>query len=135
MIGGAITRFTEGLIAAFSVHCSGPNAPMRSLSGGNQQRLVLARELARNPKLLIAMQPTRGLDVGAIEEVHRRLLEQRSAGMAILLISADLDEITALSDRVAVLREGRVVGILTEPTAEAIGPLMLGHATDLGRAA
>jgi simple sugar transport system ATP-binding protein len=126
---GAITRFTDGLIASFSVRCSGPNAPMRSLSGGNQQRLVVAREFARNPKLLIAMQPTRGLDVGAIEEVHRRLLDQRSAGMAILLISADLDEITALSDRVAVLREGSVAGILVQPTAEAIGPLMLGHAT------
>lgn len=125
----AVTRFTDGLITAFQVRCGGPQATMRSLSGGNQQRLVLARELSRRPKLLIVMQPTRGLDVGAIREVHERLLAQRDAGMTIMLVSAELDEIIALSDRVAVLREGRIVGVLGEPTIEAIGALMLGDPT------
>ncbi|WP_210253086.1 ABC transporter ATP-binding protein [Beijerinckia sp. L45] len=127
---GAVTRFTDALIAAFAVRCSGPQAAMRSLSGGNQQRFVLARELSRQPKVMIAMQPTRGLDVGAISEVHARLLEQRDAGMAILLVSAELDEILALSDRVAVLREGRIAGVLDHPSVEAIGALMLGTAAE-----
>ena len=89
---------------------------------------MLGRELARVPKLLIAMQPTRGLDVGAIEYVHKRLLDQRAAGMAILLISTELDEILALSDRVLVLRGGRIVGAVerAEATKDAIGNLMLG---------
>ena len=123
---GAVTRFTERLIGDLTIRCSGPGAPMRSLSGGNQQKLVLGRELARRPKVMIAMQPTRGLDVGAIEDVHARLLEQRAAGMAILLMSSELDELMALSDRVAVLREGRIAGVLDQPTTAAIGALMLG---------
>jgi general nucleoside transport system ATP-binding protein len=123
---GAVSRFAEELLRSFNVRGGGPDTPMRSLSGGNQQKAVLARELSRRPKLLIAMQPTRGLDVGAIDDVHARLLEQREAGMAILLISAELDEIVALSDRVAVLREGAIAGLLDQPSIEAIGPLMLG---------
>ena len=99
---------------------------MRSLSGGNQQKLVLGRELARRPKLLIAVQPTRGLDVGAINYVHRQLIEQRSAGVAILLISTELDEVVALSDRIVVMREGRVTGLPDRPSIETIGAVMLG---------
>ncbi len=122
---GAINKFTDQLIRSFGVRGGGPDATMRSLSGGNQQKMVLARELSRQPKLLIAMQPTRGLDVGAIADVHARLLDQREAGMAILLISAELDEIVALSDRVAVLREGAIAGVLDQPSIESIGTLML----------
>ncbi len=127
---GVINRFTDRLIRDFNVACGGPAVPMRSLSGGNQQKLVLARELDRKPRLLIAMQPTRGMDVGAIADVHRRLLAQRAAGMAILLISTELDEILALNDRVAVLREGRITGLLhrQEASVGSIGQLMLGAA-------
>jgi simple sugar transport system ATP-binding protein len=125
---GAVERFTSRLIGDYAIRCGGPEAIMRGLSGGNQQKLVLARELARSPKLLIAMQPTRGLDVGAIDYVHSRLIEQRKAGMAILLVSTELDEILALSDRIAVLRDGRIAGEMDRHHAsiEAIGNLMLG---------
>ena len=80
------------------------------LSGGNQQKVVLAREIDRNPKVLIAAQPTRGLDVGAIEFVHRRLVEERDEGRAVLLVSLELEEILSLSDRILVIFEGRIVG-------------------------
>ena len=100
----------------------------RLLSGGNIQRLILAREIESEPRLMIAVQPTRGLDVGAVELAHRLLLERRAAGAAILLISEDLDEVLALSDRVAVLYEGRIVGIADAADADIarIGLLMTG---------
>jgi simple sugar transport system ATP-binding protein len=82
----------------------------RLLSGGNLQRLILAREITSEPRLIVAVQPTRGLDVGAIETVHRLLLEQRDAGTAILLISEELDELVNLSDRILVIYEGRISG-------------------------
>ena len=107
-----VGHFVDGLIRDFVIKCSSNQAITRGLSGGNQQKLVLGRELSRNPKLLIAMQPTRGLDVGAIEYVHRRLLDQASLGTAVLLISSELDEILTLSDRIAVLRDGKIAGIL-----------------------
>ena len=87
-----------------------PDTPAASLSGGNQQKVVIARELAEEPRVLVAAQPTRGLDVGAIEFVHRRLLEQRDAGRAVLLVSLELEEIRSLADRVLVIYEGRIVG-------------------------
>lgn len=109
----------------------------RLLSGGNIQRLILAREIESEPRLMIAVQPTRGLDVGAVELAHRLLLERRAAGAAILLISEDLDEILALSDRVAVLYEGRVAGVADAADTDIarIGLLMTGgmsgdHAPD-----
>ncbi|WP_213736143.1 ABC transporter ATP-binding protein [Bradyrhizobium sp. dw_411] len=123
---GAVIQFTDRLINDYQIRCSGREAPMRSLSGGNQQKLVLGRELARRPKMLIAVQPTRGLDVGAIDYVHRQLIEQRSAGVAILLISTELDEIIALSDRIVVMREGRVTQLPDRPSIETIGAAMLG---------
>ncbi len=132
-----VGRFVDGLIRDFAIKCSGNQDVTRGLSGGNQQKLVLGRELSRNPKLLIAMQPTRGLDVGAIEYVHRRLLGQSTLGTAILLISSELDEILALSDRVAVLRDGKIVGTLPRSlaSAEKIGPLMLAKSSSAVRAA
>ncbi len=128
IVTDAISALASRLIKEFQIRCAGPHAPMRSLSGGNQQKLVLGREIARNPKLLIAMQPTRGLDVGAIDYVHSRLIEVRNAGTAVLLISTEFEELMALSDRIAVLREGRIVAILlrSEATVDGIGRLMLG---------
>ena len=104
-----------------------PDTPASSLSGGNQQKVVIARELSANPQVLIAAQPTRGLDVGAIEFVHQRLVEERDAGRAILLISLELEEIRSLSDRVLVLYEGEIVAEL-DPSAseEEFGVAMTG---------
>ena len=113
---------TEYEIVAPSV-----DTPARLLSGGNLQRLILAREISAQPKLLVAVQPTRGLDVGAIEGVQRLLLAQREAGAAILLISEELDELFSLSDRVAVIYEGEIVGQLTEEDRETVGLMMTGQ--------
>ena len=111
-----------------------PTTPAGALSGGNQQKVVLAREIDGNPKVLIAAQPTRGLDVGAIEFVHRRLVEQRDAGRAVLLVSLELEEILSLSDRILVIYEGRIVGEFP-PTAteEELGFAMTGGRRERGR--
>ncbi len=100
----------------------------RRFSGGNQQKIVVGRELLRGPRLLIAAQPTRGVDVGAIEFIHRQLVEARDQGMAVLLVSADLSEVLALSDRILVMYGGRIVGELSpeEATEERLGLLMAG---------
>ena len=100
---------------------------MATLSGGNQQKVILARELGREHKVLVASQPTRGLDVGSIEFVHRRIVEQRDKGVAVLIVSAELDEIYALADRIAVMYEGKITGF-RPPTvpAEELGLLMAG---------
>ena len=115
------------LIKQFDVRGGGPLTRAGGLSGGNQQKVVAAREIARDPKVLIAAQPTRGLDVGAIEYLHRRLVEERDEGRAILLISLELDEILSLSDRILVLYEGRIAGEHEgEVSEEQIGLEMLG---------
>jgi len=115
------------LLKEFDVRGGQPTTPAAALSGGNQQKVVLAREIDGDPKVLIAAQPTRGLDVGAIEFVHRRLVEQRDAGRAILLVSLELEEILSLSDRILVIYEGRLVGEFP-PTAteEELGFAMTG---------
>ncbi|QEC47584.1 ABC transporter ATP-binding protein [Baekduia soli] len=115
------------LLAEFDVRGGEPETPARSLSGGNQQKVVIAREISGEPDALIAAQPTRGLDVGAIEFVHRRLLAERDDGKAILLFSLELDEVRALADRILVIYGGRIVGELP-PTAgdEELGLLMTG---------
>jgi ABC-type uncharacterized transport system ATPase subunit len=115
------------LLREFDVRGGTPHSLARSLSGGNQQKVVVAREISGNPDALIAAQPTRGLDVGAIEFVHRRLLAERDAGRAILLVSLELEEVRALADRILVLYDGRIVGELP-PTAsdEELGMLMTG---------
>jgi simple sugar transport system ATP-binding protein len=115
------------LIQEFDVRGGGPLTPAGALSGGNQQKLVAAREIARDPKALIAAQPTRGLDVGAIEYLHRRLVTERDEGRAILLVSLELDEIFSLSDRILVIYEGEIVGEHTgEVSEEQIGFEMVG---------
>jgi len=124
--GRMISR-ARTLIREFDVRGGGPLTRAGSLSGGNQQKVIAAREIARDPKLLIAAQPTRGLDVGAIEYLHRRLVEERDEGRAILLISLELDEILSLSDRILVLYEGRIAGEHEgEVSEEQIGLEMLG---------
>ncbi|MFI5242649.1 MAG: ABC transporter ATP-binding protein [Gemmatimonadales bacterium] len=107
-----------------------PELPARALSGGNQQKIVIARALARETAVLVAAQPTRGVDVGAIEQIHARLRAARDAGTAILLVSAELSEVLALSDRVAVMYGGRIVAIVPrgEASEELLGPLMTGAA-------
>jgi len=119
---------TERLISEFNIKINDPTAPVSLLSGGNLQKLLLAREMSLNPALLVAMYPVRGLDVGATEAVHRLLLEQRTRGTAVLLISEDLDEIFKLSDRVGVIFEGQINGIMKTEHAdlEEIGLLMMG---------
>jgi len=115
------------LIKEFDVRGGGPSTRAGALSGGNQQKVVAAREIARDPKVLIAAQPTRGLDVGAIEYLHRRLVEERGEGRAILLISLELEEILSLSDRILVLYEGEIVGEHTGDVSEdLVGLEMLG---------
>ena len=113
-----IRRYGEQLIQGFDVRAASANIPAGWLSGGNLQKLILAREIARTPDLLIANQPTRGLDVAAIEYVHHKLLAERERGAAILLISSELDEIMALSDKIAVIYEGRIVGIVGQEEAD-----------------
>jgi general nucleoside transport system ATP-binding protein len=108
----------KGLLKDYDVRGGGPDTRAASLSGGNQQKVVIARELTSDPKALIAAQPTRGLDVGAIEFVHRRLVEERDAGRAILLISLEMDEIRSLSDRVLVMYEGAIVAEMPPETSE-----------------
>ncbi|WNR44396.1 ABC transporter ATP-binding protein [Paenibacillus roseipurpureus] len=124
----AIDKHAEALIKQFDVRTPSIYNKARSLSGGNQQKAIIAREIFKNPNLLIAAQPTRGLDVGAIEFVHRQLIEQRNKGKAVLLISFELDEIMNVSDRIAVIYEGQIVGeVLPEETNDQeIGLLMAG---------
>ncbi len=122
------TETAQQMIEEFDIGCSGPDAPLWSLSGGNQQRVVLARELAAEPDVLVAAQPTRGLDVGAIEYMTDRLRQTAVDGVAVLLISSELEEILELSDRIVVMSRGRIVGELSHADAnlETLGLLMGG---------
>jgi simple sugar transport system ATP-binding protein len=128
----AIAQVSRQLVDEYRVKTPSIDTPVKSLSGGNIQKLILARELARDPDVLIAAQPTRGVDIGATEYIHQRLLKQRSEGTATLLISEDLDEVLALSDRIAVIYEGRIMGIVNrdETNAEELGLMMAGVATE-----
>jgi simple sugar transport system ATP-binding protein len=125
---GAVRRFADRLRESYAIAAPSVQTEARLLSGGNLQRLILAREIASAPRLLVAVQPTRGLDVGAITAVHRLILEQREAGSATILLSEDLDEVLALSDRIAVIYEGRIVGLFdaAEASLAEIGLLMTG---------
>jgi general nucleoside transport system ATP-binding protein len=129
---GGAEKLTATLIDDFDVQTPSIHAPIRLMSGGNIQKLLLARELSSNPRLLIASQPTAGLDVVAARAVQDILLEQRSRGVAILLVSEDLDELLTLADRIVVMYEGRVVGMVEGAAAERekIGLMMAGSAAD-----
>ncbi|WP_313234516.1 ABC transporter ATP-binding protein [Sporosarcina ureae] len=128
-----INERAEELIKEYDVRTQGTHELARALSGGNQQKLIIGREILRNPDLLIAALPTRGLDVGAIEFIHRRLIEQRDSGKAVLLITFELDEVMNVSDRIAVIYDGTIVGtvIPQETTEQALGLMMAGHSKDV----
>ncbi|MGG7142194.1 ABC transporter ATP-binding protein [Clostridium nigeriense] len=126
---GKITEYANEIIETFDVRSGeGGKSIARSLSGGNQQKGIIGREIQSNPDLLIAVQPTRGLDVGSIEYIHKRLVEQRDSGKAVLLVSLELDEILNLSDRIAIINNGELVGIVdaSETDENEVGLMMTG---------
>lgn len=127
-----VNEKAKSLIEEFDVRTQGVDELARALSGGNQQKLIIGREILRNPDLLIAALPTRGLDVGAIEFIHRRLIEQRDSGKAVLLITFELDEVMNVSDRISVIYDGTIVGTVTpqETNEQALGLMMAGHSKD-----
>ncbi len=124
----AIRRRAELVIRDFDVRPPNPELAARALSGGNQQKLIIGREFELPPKLLLIAQPTRGVDIGAIEFIHRKIVALRDAGCAVLLVSAELEEVTALADRLLVLNSGRIAGEVdpARATHEDIGMLMTG---------
>jgi len=124
------SNFAEDLKESYEIAVPTVETPVRLLSGGNLQRVILAREISGQPTLMIAVQPTRGLDVGAIEGVHRLLLEQRKSGTAILLVSEELEELLSLSDRVAVISEGAIMGETQDKNLDTIGQMMTGATLD-----
>ena len=129
----AIRAYAEGLIETFDIRSGqGASTIARSMSGGNQQKAIVAREIDRDHKVLLAVQPTRGLDVGAIENIHRRLIERRDAGDAVLLVSLELEEVMNLSDRILVMYEGEIVGELDpkKTNVEELGLYMSGAKRD-----
>lgn len=132
----AIKKYALRLIDEFDVRMSSEENPARDLSGGNQQKAIIAREIDRDPDLLVAAQPTRGLDVGAIEFIHKRLVAQRDRGKAVLLMSFELDEILDVSDRIAVMYEGKIVAVVDadKTNANELGLLMAGSSLEAARA-
>ena len=125
----AIRAYAKGLIQRFDIRSSQEEKSIvRGMSGGNQQKAIIARELDRNPEIVIAVQPVRGLDVGAIEYIHRQLIAQRDAGKAVLLVSLELDEVMNVSDRIIVMYEGEIVADVNpkEVTVEELGLYMAG---------
>ncbi|CAN5792419.1 ABC transporter ATP-binding protein [soil metagenome] len=129
---GAVEAHATEMVERFDVRPRNIDLPMGALSGGNKQKVIVARELTQGAELVIAAQPTRGVDVGSIEFIHNQLVEQRDRGVAVLLVSAELDEILSLSDRVAVIYEGRIQDVMpvADATRERIGLLMAGDRTD-----
>lgn len=131
-----LDRSAAAAIEEFDIRVPHPSTPVGRLSGGNAQKVVLARELGKDPRLLIAAEPTRGLDVGAIEFVHRRIVEARDSGIPVVVVSSELDEVLALSDRIAVMFEGRIVGVVPAATSTAeIGRMMSGGTLEAGEVA
>jgi simple sugar transport system ATP-binding protein len=127
-----IALYARELVKRFDIRTNDPGLPASSLSGGNMQKLVVARELGMEPKLLIASQPTRGVDIGAIESVHERIVQERDRGTAVLLVSAELSEVLSLADRIAVMYEGQITGVFDAGvvTEEELGLYMLGIKRD-----
>lgn len=126
----AIRKHADHIIQSFDVRSgTGATSIVRSMSGGNQQKAIIGREVERDPDLLIAVQPTRGLDVGSIEYIHKRLVEQRDKGKAVLLVSLELDEVMNLSDRIAVINNGELIGIVnaSETNEKELGLMMAGY--------
>ncbi|MGH2730404.1 MAG: heme ABC transporter ATP-binding protein, partial [Actinomycetota bacterium] len=124
----AVAKAATNLVRDFDIRATSIDAPASTLSGGNQQKVIVAREFSHSNKLLIASQPTRGLDVGSIQYIHAQIVSKRDEGAAVLLVSPELDEIMALADRIAVMYQGRIVGLLDrkDATRESIGLMMAG---------
>ena len=129
-----ITSYAKKLMEEFDVRAASEVVPAKALSGGNQQKAIIAREIDRDPDLLIVSQPTRGLDVGAIEYIHKRLIQERDNGKAVLVVSFELDEILNVSDRIAVIHDGKIQGIVTPETTnkQELGILMAGGKVEEG---
>ena len=131
-----LDAFAREKIAEFDIRTQGPSQPVGRLSGGNQQKVVLARELSRELRLFVAAQPTRGVDVGSIEFIHKRVIETRDAGVPVIVISTELDEVTALADRIMVMYRGKVVGIVPGDTPrDRLGLMMAGLSATEGASA
>ena len=121
-------EFAREKVTEFDVRTQSIDTPVGRLSGGNQQKVVLARELSRDLKLFVAAQPTRGLDVGSIEFVHTRVIETRDSGIPVIVVSTELDEVVALADRILVMYRGSIVGIVPGDTSrETLGLMMAGE--------
>jgi simple sugar transport system ATP-binding protein len=135
IIGSELTKYSDRLIEEFDIRTSqGSKTMVRQMSGGNQQKVIIAREISLSPDLLIVVQPTRGLDVGAIEYIHKRIIEERDKGKGVLLVSLELDEILDLSDQIAVMYQGEIMGeVAPEETNEnALGLMMVGYTKEEG---
>ncbi len=125
---GVVDEFAREKIAEFDIRTQGPETAAGRLSGGNQQKVVLARELSRDLKLFVASQPTRGIDVGSIEFVHKRIIETRDAGVPVIVVSTELDEVSALADRIAVMYRGEIIGVVPgDASREVLGLMMAGE--------
>jgi general nucleoside transport system ATP-binding protein len=127
---GILDTFARERIREYDIRTQGPDTAAGTLSGGNQQKVVIAREMSRDLTLFIAAQPTRGVDVGSIEFIHKRIIETRDAGVPVIVVSTELDEVTALADRIAVMYRGAIVGIVPADTPRDILGLMMAGATD-----
>ncbi|MEV6594572.1 ATP-binding cassette domain-containing protein [Streptomyces acidicola] len=129
---GLLRQFAEDKIREFDVRAQSSGTPVGQLSGGNQQKVVLARELSRDLTLFVASQPTRGVDVGSIEFIHQQIVATRDAGIPVIVISTELDEVIALSDRIAVMYRGHIVGIVPATTSRDVLGLMMAGDTAAG---
>ncbi|MDQ7878700.1 ABC transporter ATP-binding protein [Microbacterium sp. QXD-8] len=133
---GELEDFAKARITEYDIRTQGADVPAGTLSGGNQQKVVIAREMSRELKLLVASQPTRGVDVGSIEFIHHRIVETRDAGVPVLVVSTELDEVVALADRIAVMYRGGIVGIVPSDTPrDVLGLMMAGESPESGAAA
>ncbi|GAA3015911.1 ABC transporter ATP-binding protein [Microbacterium aurantiacum] len=131
----AVDTFARERIAEYDIRTQGPESPAGALSGGNQQKVVIAREMSRDLRLFVAAQPTRGVDVGSIEFIHKRIVQTRDAGIPVIVVSTELDEVTALADRIAVMYRGQIVGIVPGDTPRDVLGLMMAGASEAEAAA
>jgi simple sugar transport system ATP-binding protein len=129
-----VAQNTQDLIKKYDIRGGGMEAQAKNLSGGNQQKLIVAREFSHDPEFLIASQPTRGVDVGSIEFIHKQIIDRRDNGAGVLLVSAELSEVLSLSDRIAVIFEGEIVDVLkaSETNERELGTLMTGSKAEAG---
>ncbi|MGV9194969.1 ABC transporter ATP-binding protein [Microbacterium sp. MC2] len=128
ILRGVLDEFARDRIVEYDIRTQGPHTPAGALSGGNQQKVVIAREMSRELRLLVAAQPTRGVDVGSIEFIHKRIIETRDSGVPVIVVSTELDEVTALADRIAVMYRGSIIGIVPADTPrDVLGLMMAGE--------